>query len=132
MALGGRVAELIKFNHLSTGAQDDLKRVTQMAMAQIKEYGFDSIIGNLSFPKEDAEQGSKRPYSKRLANTMDMRAGVMVREAFDKTVELLRGHLDKLDLMAETLLAKEVMNSSDIEKLIGPRPYKKESSKLAA
>lgn len=127
MALGGRVAELIKFNHLSTGAQDDLKKVTQMAMAQIKEYGFDPIVGNLSFPKEDAEQQGKKLYSKRLANTMDLRAGVMVREAFDKTLQLLRGHTDKLDLLAETLLTKEVMNSSDIEKLIGPRPFKKES-----
>lgn len=131
MALGGRVAELIKFNHLSTGAQDDLQRVTQMAMAQIKEYGFDPVIGNISFPKEDTREFGKRPYSKRLANVMDQRAGIMVREAFDKTQQLLSGNQDKLDLLAETLLAKEVMNSSDIEKLIGPRPYKSKSESTA-
>lgn len=128
MALGGRVAELVKFNHLSTGAQDDLRRVTEMAMAQIKEYGFDPVVGNISFPKQ--EQYEKRPYSKRLANVMDHRAGIMVKEAFDKTQQLLNKHLDKLDLLAETLLAKEVISSSDIERLIGPRPHPNSQNKV--
>lgn len=127
-ALGGRVAELLKFNHLSTGAQDDIKRVTEMAMAQIKEYGFDPVVGHISFPKEDVERLGRRPYSKRLANVIDHRAGIMVREAFERTKDLLKGNLDKLNILAENLLAKEVMNSSDIEKLIGPPPFKKNSS----
>lgn len=129
MALGGRSAELIKFNHLSTGAQDDLRKVTEMAMAQIKEYGFDPVIGNISFPKEDRTEMGKRPYSKQLQSLIDKRASVLVRKAFVRTQELLSSNLDKLNLLAETLIAKEVMNSSDIERLIGPRPHTKQSSR---
>jgi len=125
MALGGRAAELIKFNHLSTGAQDDLKKVTEMAMAQITEYGFDPVVGHLSFPKKDSEGMAKRPYSKRLANTIDARARLLVKEAFEATQALLNANSDKLDLLANSLIAKEVLNNEEIEKLIGPRPYKK-------
>lgn len=128
MALGGRVAELVKFNQLSTGAQDDLRRVTELAMAQVKEYGFDPVIGQLSFPKEDPQEMGKRPYSKRLANVMDQRASLIVKKAFEKTQQLLNSNVDKLNLLAETLIAKEVLNSSDIEKLIGPRPYTQQTS----
>lgn len=121
MALGGRAAELIKFNHLSTGAQDDLKRVTDMAMAQIKEYGFDSVIGNISFPKQDKENPTERPYSKRLASIIDQRASILVRKAFDRTNELLSANIDKLNILAENLITNEVMDSKDIERLIGPK-----------
>lgn len=123
MALGGRVAELIKFNHLSTGAQDDLRKVTDMAMSQIREYGFDAVIGNISFPKEDPTELGEKPYSKQLANVMDQRASLLVRNAFERTLQILKANTDKLNLLAETLIAKEVINSSDIEKLIGPRPF---------
>lgn len=133
MALGGRAAELVQFNHLSTGASDDLKRVTEMAMVQIKEYGFDSAIGNISFPKEERQDGpSSKPYSKRLASLIDQRASIMVRKAFERTQDLISANRDKLNLLAETLIAKEVMNSSDIEKLIGPRPYAKQQQQQAA
>lgn len=125
MALGGRVAELIKFNHLSTGAQDDLKKVTEMALIQIKEYGFDKVIGNISFPKEDREAGGIRPYSKKLANVMDHRASILVRKAFEKTHKLLTVNVDKLNLLAENLLIKESMDFEDVVKLIGPRPHGK-------
>jgi len=125
MALGGRVAELLKFNQLSTGAQDDIRKVTDIAMAQIKEYGFDPVVGHISFPRDDPNeiQGIK-PYSKRLGNVIDQRASLLVRRAFERTQELLSANSDKLSLLAETLIAKEVINTSDIEKLIGPRPYR--------
>lgn len=133
MALGGRAAELAQFNHLSTGAQDDLRRVTDMAMVQIKEYGFDPAIGNISFPRDDPRDGSTgKPYSRRLANVMDQRASIMVRKAFERTQDLISSNRDKLNLLAETLIAKEVINSSDIEKLIGPRPYEKQQQQQAS
>lgn len=125
MALGGRVAELLKFNHLSTGAQDDLKKVTDMAMKQIVEYGFDREVGHLSFANRDEEEMGKRPYSKRLASTIDRRASLMVAKAFRRTQKLLDANMDKLNLLAESLLVKEVLNAQDIEKLIGPRLYQK-------
>lgn len=123
MTLGGRVAELLVFNHLSTGAQDDLKKVTDMAMKQILEYGFDTEVGHLSFPKREKDDMSKRPYSKRLANTIDHRALLLVTSAFQKTQEVLGANMDKLNTLAESLLEKEVLNAHDIERLIGPRPH---------
>ncbi|XP_077232317.1 uncharacterized protein LOC143868681, partial [Tasmannia lanceolata] len=117
MALGGRAAELIVFNHLSTGAQDDLKKVSDMAMAQIKHYGFDEVIGNISFPREDPNEMSKRPYSKHLANVIDQRASLLVHRAFETTQQILGANMDKLKLLAENLITKEVMNASDIEQL---------------
>lgn len=123
MALGGRVAELLVFNHLSTGAQDDLKKVTDMAMKQIIEYGFDSEVGHLSFPRREKDDQGGKPYSKRLANTIDHRALLLVTSAFQKTQEVLRDNMEKLNVLAENLLAKEVLNAQDIERLIGPRPH---------
>lgn len=131
MALGGRVAELLKFNHLSTGAQNDLKKVTDMAMAQVREFGFDQVVGHLSFPKNDPSEGSKNMFSKRLASVIDNRANVIIWQAFDRTYQLLSKNVDKLNLLAEELMAKEVINSDDIEKLIGPRPQATTTTKSA-
>lgn len=128
MALGGRAAELIVFNHLSTGASNDLQAVTNMAMAQIKQYGLDPVIGHLSFPPQESNwmgvKGSA-PYSKRLATTIDQRAQKLAAEAFQKTEALLRQNLTKLNLLAEELLKKEVLNYNDVVKLIGPPCGKK-------
>lgn len=121
MALGGRVAELITFNHLSTGAQDDLQKVTKMATAQVEEYGFDAVVGHISFPKQAKDFPGEKPYSKRLACVIDQRVSILVRKAFDRTYEILNANTDKLRLLAENLITKEVMSSDDIEKLIGPR-----------
>lgn len=125
MALGGRVAELVKFKDISTGAQDDLKRVTKIAMAQIKEFGFDSVIGHVVFPEDSQEGLGRKPYSKHLANVIDKRASLLVRKAFEKTLKIMKDNTDKLNLLAEALIVKEVINSSDIEKLIGPPPFAK-------
>ncbi|KFM66429.1 Paraplegin, partial [Stegodyphus mimosarum] len=122
MALGGRVAETIVFNHISTGAQDDLKKVTKMAYAQIKQYGMNDVIGPLSFPTEEETDNfvGKKPYSKRLARTMDEQANHLVARAYKKTETVLLENRNKLNLMAEELLKHEVLNYEDIEKLIGP------------
>jgi len=123
MALGGRVAESVTFNRVSTGAEDDLKKVTKMAYAQIKQYGMDDIVGPLSFPS-DEETGrnflGKKPYSKRLARTFDEQARFLIARAYKRTETLLNENKEKLNLLAEELLKKEVLNYADIEKLIGP------------
>lgn len=123
MALGGRVAETIIFNHISTGAQDDLKKVTKMAYAQIKQYGMDKVVGPLSFPTDEEIEGNflgKKPYSKRLARTIDEQARFLIARAYKRTETLLTENRDKLTLLAEELLKREVLNYADIEKLIGP------------
>lgn len=122
MALGGRVAESITFNHVSSGAQNDLQKVTQLAYSKIQVYGMDPVIGNLSFEYEENKFGTK-PFSKKLGNTIDTQARLLVAKAYKETENLLIEHRGKLKLMAETLLQKEVLNYKDIETLIGPPPH---------
>ncbi|GIY14862.1 paraplegin [Caerostris darwini] len=128
MALGGRVAETIVFNHTSTGAQDDLKKVTKMAYSQIKYYGMDEIVGPLSFPTEEETNSNfigRKPYSKRLARTIDEQARLLVARAYKKTESVLLENRDKLNLLAEELLKREVLNYDDIKALIGPPAHGK-------
>merc|ERR1712079_471014 len=81
-ALGGRVAESLTFNKITTGAQNDLDKVTKMAYAQIREFGFNDQVGLVSF---DMSGGGKKPYSKRLAATMDLEARKMIGAAYTRT-----------------------------------------------
>lgn len=127
MALGGRVAESLTFNRISTGAEDDLKKVRKMAYAMIHQYGMDPVIGPLSFPAEDEGQTvvGKKPYSRRLANTIDEQARLVVAKAYKATEKVLQENSDKLKLLAGELLKREVLNYADIEALIGPPPFGK-------
>ena len=120
MALGGRVAESLTFNRVTTGAQNDLQKVTEMAYAQVRTYGMDSVVGHLSFPSSEELGGGRRPYSKRLASTIDHRARLLVAQAYQKTQDILSENKDKLKLLAETLLEKETLNYQDVVDLIGP------------
>ena len=116
MALGGRVAESLTFNKITTGAQNDLDKVTKMAYAQIREFGFNDQVGLVSF---DMSGGGKKPYSKRLAATMDLEARKMIGAAYTRTEELLQEHKDKLEIMAQRLLEVETLNYDDVVALIG-------------
>merc|ERR1712045_564054 len=121
MALGGRVAESLTFNRITTGAQNDLQKVTQMANAQIKQFGFNDVVGLVSFE----EGGGKKPYSKRLHATMDHEARQLISEAYIRTEQVLKKHGKSLELMAEALLEKETLNYDDVEALLGPPPHGK-------
>ena len=116
MALGGRVAESLTFNKITTGAQNDLDKVTKMAYSQIREFGFSDKVGHVSF---DMSGGGKKPYSKKLANTMDMEARQMITEAYKRTETILQENKDKLELLAERLLEVETLNYNDVVALIG-------------
>ncbi|KAF4519131.1 hypothetical protein B566_EDAN007404 [Ephemera danica] len=125
MALGGRVAESLTFNKITTGAQNDLQKVTKMAYAQVKQFGMSDVVGLLSFPEEASRETGKRPYSKRLANTMDEVAHRLVAQAYQHTEQVLQKHKDKLEMLAEALLKQETLNYDDVERLIGPPPHGK-------
>ncbi|RWS28905.1 Paraplegin-like protein [Leptotrombidium deliense] len=130
MALGGRVSESLTFNRISSGAVDDLQKVTKMAYAQIRQYGMDPVVGHLSFPSEQEMEANKmivgkRPYSKKLTNIMDIQARNLIANAYKKTETILLENKDKLKTLAEELLKSETLNYSDIEKLIGPPPFGK-------
>jgi len=119
MALGGRVAESLTFNRVTTGAQNDLEKVTRMAYAQIREFGFNEAVGQVSFQQD----GGPKPYSKRLAATMDIEARNLISEAYQRTEQCLTEHKDKLESLAQLLLQKETLNYSDVEALLGPPPF---------
>ncbi|CAH1269027.1 SPG7 [Branchiostoma lanceolatum] len=123
MALGGRAAEAIIFNRVTTGASDDLKKVTKMAYAQIKQFGMNPNVGYLSFPEEDNNGLGKKPFSKHLAALMDEEARRLVARAYYQAQEILVDNKDKLDVLAEALLDREVLNYSDVVDLLGPPPH---------
>ena len=116
MALGGRVAEALTFNKITTGAQNDLDRVTKMAYSQIREFGFSNEVGLVSF---DLSGGGKKPYSKKLAATIDLEARKMIGESYKRTEEIIFENVDKLELLAQKLLEVETLNYADVVALIG-------------
>ncbi|XP_055268895.1 paraplegin isoform X2 [Moschus berezovskii] len=125
MALGGRASESISFNRVTSGAQDDLRKVTRIAYSMVKQFGMAPSIGPVSFP--EAQEGvtgiGRRPFSQGLQQMMDHEARLLVATAYRHTEQVLRDNLDKLNALASALLEKEVINYEDIEALIGPPPH---------
>jgi cell division protease FtsH len=126
MALGGRAAEEIMFGKISTGALSDLERVTKVAYSMVTIYGMNKKIGNISF--FDSKQGDynfTKPYSEATAETIDTEVRKLVDEAYTRTRKLLLDKKDKLEILASELLKKEIIFQSDLERLIGKRPFDK-------
>lgn len=123
--LGGRVAEEIIFGRISTGAQNDLERITNMAFAMVAEYGMSEELGYLSLKDSTSPENSygfNKKYSENTARVIDQAVQNIIRTNYERTVELLNKHEDKLVEMAETLLEKEVLNHYDLREMLGDRP----------
>jgi AFG3 family protein len=124
-ALGGRIAEELIFKSISTGAANDLERVTRMASAQITELGMSDLIGNLSFrPPPGQEKMVEKPYSDLLQRRMDEEIRKLIKEAEVYTRNLLTEHKDGLIKVAERLIQCEKISKDDLIELLGPRPWK--------
>lgn len=124
--LGGRAAEDIVFGKISTGAVNDLERVTKMAYAIVSIYGMNSKVGQISFYDSQGQFQFQKPYSDDTANLIDEEVRKLVESQYDRAKDLLNTHRDKLVLLAMKLLEKEVLLKSDVEKLIGVRPFGKD------
>ncbi|XP_057291940.1 paraplegin-like [Hydractinia symbiolongicarpus] len=122
-SLGGRVAEAIIFNRVTTGAEDDLKMVTNMAYQQIVTFGMNPRIGPISLPLRKPGEMSKKPYSDKMANLIDEEASSLIAKAHVVAKELLLEHRDKLEKVAEALLDHEVLDHDALVKLIGSPPH---------
>lgn len=122
MALAGRAAEEVFFGNVTTGASDDLRRVTELVYSTIKDFGMNSKVGQLSFPTDRDTLGDK-PYSDSTAEAMDDEARYIVDEAYLRTVALIRKHKDETEKVATMLLEKETITHDDILDLVGPRPF---------
>jgi len=124
MTLGGRAAEELTFGQVTTGASDDLKKVTQMAYSMVRIYGMCDKIGNVSFPPSDNGQAEfDKPFSDSLAQIMDEEAKKIVDEAYLRTKKLLLERSDELIGVAEKLLERETINQDDIIAIVGERPF---------
>jgi AFG3 family protein len=129
MTLGGRAAEEIIFSKISTGALSDLERVTKMAYSMVSVYGMNDKIGNVSFyDSKTADYRMTKPYSETTAETIDEEVRKLVASAYERTKDLLRGKKEELETLAKELLEKEILFQSDLEKLIGKRPFAKETT----
>jgi cell division protease FtsH len=122
MTLGGRAAESVTFDKISTGAQNDLDRVTQMAYSMISMYGMNDKVGNVSFYGMSQDQQFNRPYSENTAMMIDGEVRNLIESQYTRAKQLLRDKKEQLEILAQTLLEKEVLLKSDLEKLIGLRP----------
>ncbi len=125
VTLGGRVAEDIIFGKISTGAQNDLERITKLAYSMVTVYGMNDKLGNVSFYDSKGGDGYNfnKPYSEQTAREIDEEARNIIASAYEKTRALLSDKQDKLEILAQELLIKEVLFQSDLERLIGPRPF---------
>lgn len=129
MTLGGRAAEEIIFGKISTGALSDLERITKMAYSIVSVYGMNEKLGHISFYDSKAD-GYKmtKPYSEATAEMIDQEVSKLIQSAYTRTLDLLKEHRDHLEILAKELLEKEILFQADLEKLIGKRPFEKETT----
>lgn len=125
-SLGGRAAEEIIFNEISSGALDDLEKVTKQAYTMVSYYGLDEEIGPISFYDStgDNERMLGKPYSEEMAKQIDHEVRDLIMSAYERTKKLLMVHKEELENLAQLLLKKEVINKDDLEGLLGKRGEK--------
>ena len=124
MTLGGRASEDIFFDKISTGAQNDLQQITRTAYSMVTVYGMNEKVGNVSFYDPSSENSFTKPYSEETSKIIDQEVRNLINEAYAKTKALLVEKKEQVTKLAEELLVKEVLFQSDVEKLIGKRPFK--------
>lgn len=123
MTLGGRASEDIFFDKISTGAQNDLQQITRIAYAMVSVYGMNDKVGNISFYDPQQENTFTKPYSEETSRMIDEEVRKLIDAAYGKTKRLLQEKKHQVEKLAEALLEKEVLFQSDVEALIGKRPY---------
>ena len=124
MTLGGRASEEIFFSKISTGAQNDLQQITKIAYAMVSIYGMNDKVGNISFyDPQQGEYNFTKPYSDETAKMIDQEVRKLIDGAYERTKQLLTEKKAQVEKLAEALLEREVLFQSDVETLIGKRPY---------
>lgn len=127
VSLGGRAAEQLVFGEITSGASDDLSRVTQLAYGCVTRYGFGSEVGHVSFPDE-SPYAVEKPYSDHTSRMIDLQVRDYVNQAYQRTLQILEENRDALEKVAQLLLQREVISRSDMETLLGKRPWNQTTS----
>jgi len=127
--LGGRAAEKIMFDKISTGALSDLEKVTKQARAMVTVYGLNEEVGNITYYDSSGNDSFVKPYSEETAKKIDQEISKMIEAQYTRAVELLENNKDKLTILAELLLEKEVIFKDDLQKIFGKRPFEQEEEK---
>jgi len=126
--LGGRAAEKIIFNKISTGALSDLEKVTKQARAMVTVYGLNEKVGNLTYYDSSGNDAFVKPYSENTAKTIDEEISKMIELQYQRAIDILNNNKEKLTVLAELLLEKEVIFKDDLIKIFGVRPFEEEST----
>ena len=121
--LGGRAAEQLTFQRISTGALSDLERVTKQAYAMTSIYGLNERVGNISFYDSQGRDAFTKPYSEDTAKVIDEEVSKLIEGQYQRALQLLGENQDKLAQLAEKLLASEVIFKEDLEEIFGKRPW---------
>ncbi len=127
-ALGGRAAEEIIFGKISTGALSDLEKITKQAYAMVTVYGLNDKVGNISYYDStgQSDMNLSKPWSEKTGQLIDEEVSKMIEAAYERTKKILIENKDKLKILAELLLEKEVIFKEDVEKIFGKRPFEKD------
>lgn len=123
MTLGGRAAESIFFGKISTGASNDLQQITKMAYSMVTVYGMNDRVGNVSYYDPNQDNTFTKPYSEETGKIIDDEVRKLIEQAYVRTIALLEEKKTQVEILAKQLLTKEVLFQSDVEALIGKRPY---------
>lgn len=124
-ALGGRAAEEIIFNRVSSGAQNDLEKITKQAIAMVTYFGMSEKVGNVSYYDStgQSEYSFTKPYSEKTAELIDEEVKKLIDAQYQRAKEILKEHADGHKKLAELLLEREVIFSEDLEHIFGKRPW---------
>ena len=123
MTLGGRAAEEIFFGKISTGASNDLQQITKMAYSMVTVYGMNDKVGNISYYDPSQDNTFTKPYSEETGKMIDEEVRKLIAGAYVSTKQLLTEKKAEVEILAKQLLEKEVLFQSDVEALIGKRPF---------
>jgi len=130
--LGGRAAEKVIFNKISTGALSDLEKVTRQAKAIVSIYGLNDTLGNVTYydSSGQTDYNFSKPYSEQTAQVIDKEISKIIEKQYERAIDLLKNSKDKLRQLAERLLEKEVIFKDDLESILGKRPFKTNDEKI--
>ena len=121
--MGGRAAEKVMFDKISTGALSDLEKVTKQARAMVTVYGLNEEVGNVTYYDSSGNDGFVKPYSEETGKKIDKEISKIIEAQYVRAIQILNENKDKLTLLAELLLEKEVIFKDDLEKIFGKRPF---------